>query len=147
MVGLGSVGLVLACGNNTTGETGTEIPGRGTSSGNNGEGGTSSGTTTSSGGPDCTNRPGKVSDTPACDTCAKAKCCEHIDACDNNDDCKAAQDCIAACDPSDQVCGLTCLLAHEEGTGILQKLASCTSSKCKAECPSASVDASDDGSF
>jgi hypothetical protein len=137
VVGLCSLGLVIACADSSSGESGNELPGRGTSSGD--EGGTSSsgGSSGTSGSTaDCTNH-APVSDTPACDTCAKAKCCDHIDKCDKNDDCKAAQDCIAACAEGDQFCGLTCLLSHEQGSEILQGLASCTSTKCKAECPSA----------
>lgn len=132
LVTFASIGLLLACGSDSkTGDPG-EIPGGRTSSSGGEEAGPSE---AAAPGLDCSGS-AAVSDTPACDTCAKAQCCDHIKKCEGSDDCTVMQECLAACDAADPTCGLTCILAHEEGSDILQGLASCTTARCKPECGS-----------
>jgi hypothetical protein len=89
----------------------------------------------------CTNVTFSVSDTPACDQCAKDKCCAEVLACSASADCKGLQDCIAPCASTDFQCILTCQSAHDKGSGLLQDLGSCAQSSCKAECPDNTPDA------
>lgn len=89
----------------------------------------------SSGNVDCTGLTDKVSDTPACDTCAKQKCCKEVMACENSSDCKALNACLAKCADTDQLCILTCSAAHDNGTALAQDVASCAQDKCASECP------------
>jgi hypothetical protein len=91
--------------------------------------------------PKCTDLAAKVSDRPACDKCAKEKCCSQIQACNESEDCKGLQDCLAPCAQEDLVCILTCQDAHGTGATKLQEVGSCATNKCKAECPSETPDA------
>jgi hypothetical protein len=84
---------------------------------------------------DCTKSASKVSETPACDTCAKQKCCAEIQACVASNDCLALQKCIEPCDQSDTFCIYECTLKHGKGAEKLQEVGSCAGLKCKAECP------------
>ena len=91
------------------------------------------------GDPSCANHE-KVDDRPACDQCARAKCCAQVLECDKTPDCQAMMKCLEDC-KDDLTCSLTCQIAHEKGGGILADLAACAQTKCEAECPSTSVDA------
>lgn len=95
----------------------------------------------SSTGPSCTGLALQVSDTPACDKCAKDKCCSEVIACNDSSDCKGLMSCIAKCGSSDLQCMLACQTAHDKGAGLLQDLGSCAGDKCQAECPSSDLDA------
>lgn len=108
--------------------------------------GADSGTTPTDSGPaapDCTSMPLKVSDKPACDTCAKAKCCAEVQTCDKSNDCKALQACLEPCANDDLVCVLTCQAAHPKGQDALQEVGSCALANCKVECPSETPDSGD----
>lgn len=104
----------------------------------------SSGTTTSSSGDptyDCSNRE-PVDDNPACDQCARSKCCEWITKCDGSPSCKAAQNCIAACDDGDIICVQGCAVTAGAGGTFLQEFGACVTNECKSECESSQPDAS-----
>lgn len=93
--------------------------------------------------PDCKSMTLKVSDKPACDTCAKDKCCAEVLACDKSNDCKALQACLEPCANDDLVCVLTCQAAHPKGQDALQEVGSCALANCKTECPSETPDSGD----
>jgi hypothetical protein len=95
----------------------------------------SSGSDASTGAPDCTKH-AKVDDRPACDQCAREKCCKELVACDDNAGCKATMDCLAACQPDDPTCGLTCSL-NDPGN-LLLAFGQCAKGKCGSECPDTS---------
>jgi hypothetical protein len=84
---------------------------------------------------DCTSH-APVDDRPACDQCARSKCCEWITKCDGSPSCKAAQDCIGACSADDFPCVLGCSATAGTGGTFLEELGACVSNSCKAECPS-----------
>lgn len=96
---------------------------------------------------DCSKRQGKVSDTPVCDTCAKAKCCSEITACDKDPSCSDIQKCLEACSPEDFTCGLVCQEIGGTGTTLLQAVGSCARRECKTECAAAEADAAFDSPF
>jgi hypothetical protein len=106
------------------------------SSGNDGESGSSSGTNAS-----CANH-AKVDDRPACDQCARSKCCDSVLECDNTGDCAAMMKCMDDCQ-GDFVCQYTCSTVHEKGASVLGELSSCAQAKCSTECPSTAPDAGD----
>ena len=100
------------------------------------EAGTSSGGTAS-----CATR-AKVDDRPACDQCVRAQCCKQVLACDDEPDCDALQKCADAC-AGDAFCQFGCRGTHESGASALDKVASCATAKCAAECPSSIPDGGD----
>lgn len=145
---LGVSGLVLAvgCSSSTKDESPTPFPQRssssgatdGGSSGSSGSSGTS-GTSGTSGAPaDCTNH-AKVDDRPACDQCARAKCCKEILACDQSSSCLALQDCLAACAPNDVFCQLSCS-GNDTAVNLLSDVGNCAKRNCPSECPSTASD-------
>ena len=89
----------------------------------------------------CANLSTKVSDRPACDKCAKDKCCSEIQACNASNDCAALQACLEPCAQTDTLCILTCQESHSKGGELLQEVGSCAQLKCKSECPSETPDA------
>jgi hypothetical protein len=89
----------------------------------------------------CDDSTTKVSDRPACDQCAKAKCCEEIHACEQSSACKALTVCIEACDEDDFVCLLTCQGSNPSGSALLSEIGYCAQAECNAECPSETPDA------
>ena len=89
----------------------------------------------------------KVSDRPACDTCAKKQCCTEISACNASNDCTALQMCLAPCAQTDSFCILSCLEAHAKGGELLQEVGSCAQLKCKTDCPSETPDGDLFGDF
>lgn len=96
--------------------------------------------TDSSTGYDCSNH-ASVDDRPACDQCARAKCCEWITKCDQSAQCKAVQNCLKDCANDDFVCILGCQTQGGSGAEYLQELGACAQNECKSECPSSGVDA------
>ena len=140
---VGVIGLVVApmvgtaCSSNDPKNGVIDLPGR-----TNGKDATSE-QVLGEGGPaaSCTDLPAKVSDRPACDKCAKEKCCAQIQTCNESEDCTALQSCLAPCAQSDIVCILTCQDAHGTGAAKLQEVGSCATNKCKVECPSETPDA------
>ena len=127
---------------NSPDRNGSTIPagdGGGSSSGASSSG-ASSGTTGDSGKPvpsaDCSKMTTKVDDRPACDTCAKQKCCTQIQACEASAACKAAQQCVAACASDDFFCVLQCSATGGSGAETLQAVGTCASQQCPNECPS-----------
>ena len=84
---------------------------------------------------DCSKTSVKVSDRPACETCAKSKCCKEIAACDESNDCKALIKCGDTCDPSDIFCAFECQTKYPTGTDRLREVGSCTELNCATECP------------
>ena len=82
-----------------------------------------------------------VGEPPACDQCAKSKCCDEVLACNNSSDCKALQACIAPCAQDDFVCIGTCSEAHSKGAALLQEVGSCAQTNCKTECQASEPDA------
>lgn len=106
---------------------------------------TSGGSTSGSGtNYDCSSH-APVDDDPACDQCARSKCCEWISKCDGSPSCKAAQDCIAACNPDDFTCVLSCSATAGSGGVFLEEFGACVSNNCKSECNTSQPDASFDG--
>jgi hypothetical protein len=95
----------------------------------------------------CDDSTTKVSDRPACDQCAKAKCCKEIDACDKSNACKVLADCIADCDADDFACVLTCQGANPSGAQLLTEIGYCAQAQCKTECPSEMPDSGDFDAF
>jgi hypothetical protein len=126
--------VAFGCGDSDSADSGTALPGRGTED---------AGSTKAS----CTSLALQVSDTPACDKCAKDKCCSEVLACDDSADCKGLQNCIAKCASNDFQCLLTCQAAHDKGSNLLQDLGSCASDQCKTECPDQTLDADIFGDF
>jgi hypothetical protein len=127
--------VAFGCGDSNKSDNPAPLPSRGDDAG---------GQTTTDGGsgnPSCTNVTLQVSDTPACDTCAKDKCCTEVLACDKSADCKGLQDCLSKCASTDFQCLLTCQSAHDKGSGLLQDLGSCAQLSCAAECPDQTPDA------
>lgn len=96
---------------------------------------------------DCSKRSGKVSDDPACDTCAKAKCCDEISKCDESADCAALEKCLDACADNDTVCVLSCQATHDKGASILQDVGACAQNECAKECPIQMPDGGGDAPF
>lgn len=135
--------LVIGCGDDDK-DGGTGLPPRNSGDKDGGQTNTSSsgGNTSSSGEPtyDCTNHE-QVSDTPSCDTCAKAKCCKQITVCDSSESCKAVQACVKACPEGDIFCVVGCDATGGTGAALFQEVGACASNNCKAECPSPEVDA------
>lgn len=91
--------------------------------------------------PTCTNLSLKVSERPACDTCAKEKCCDELLACNESATCKALQECIEQCASDDLPCVLTCQAANQSGSALLEAVGNCAMASCKAECPAEVPDA------
>lgn len=81
---------------------------------------------------------------PACDQCAKSKCCDKVLACADSDDCKALQECLAPCADDDIVCIQTCQILHDKGSDALLEVGSCVRARCASECPSSTPDAGPD---
>ena len=130
---------VFGCGNDSGGGGGSDLPTRGDTDSGKSTSSSSSGGTPDSGAV-CTNLALKTSDTPACDTCVKDKCCDQVIACDQSFDCKALQQCIAPCDPNDFACILTCQTAHDKGASILAEVGQCAQFRCGPQCPSETPD-------
>ena len=140
--------VVIGCGGDDK-DGGANLPPR--NSGKDAETNTSSSsgsTTSSSGDPsyDCSNH-AAVDDDPACDQCARSKCCEWITKCDGSPSCKAAQECIAACDDGDFICVQSCAVTAGAGGEFLQEFGACVSNSCKSECASSQPDAGFDSPF
>jgi hypothetical protein len=144
--------VVIGCGDDK-GDDGSGLPPR--TSGNKDAGSTSStSSSTSSGstdtdsgsGYDCSNH-ASVDDRPACDQCARAKCCEWITKCDQSAQCKAVQNCLKDCANDDFVCILGCQSQGGTGAEYLQELGACAQNECKSECPSSAPDGGFDGGF
>lgn len=139
--------IVIGCGDDNK-DGGANLPPR-NSGKDSGETNTSS-SGGSSGDPgtnyDCSNH-APVDDDPACDQCARSKCCEWISKCDGSPSCKAAQDCIAACNPDDFTCVLSCSATAGTGGVFLEELGACVSNNCKTECNASQPDASTDSPF
>lgn len=128
--------IVVGCGDDDK-NTGANLPPR--NSGKDAETNTStSGGSSGNTDPnyDCSNR-AAVDDDPACDQCARSKCCEWITKCDGSPSCKAAQECIAACDDGDIICVQSCAATGGTGAVFLQEFGACVSNECKTECQSA----------
>jgi hypothetical protein len=133
--------VVIGCGDDSK-DGGANLPPRNSGEKDGGQTNTSSsGTTSSSGEPtyDCTNHE-PVSDTPSCDTCAKAKCCKQITICDSSESCKAVQSCVKACPDDDLVCVFGCDATGGSGSDMFREVGACASNNCKAECPQPEVD-------
>ena len=130
--------LGSACSSSTPDTGGANLPGRNDADTNDGNVGPI--TDSSVAPPTCDKLTTKVSDRPACDTCAKAKCCSEITACNASNDCAALQQCLAPCAQTDTLCILTCQEAHPKGGDLLQEVGSCAQLKCKSECPSETPD-------
>lgn len=104
--------------------------------------GTSSGTTstaTDDQAGDCS-KAEKTDDRPACDTCAKSKCCKSVLAVQSNSDAKLLTKCLDTCGPlttlEGATCGLTCQESHPSGNTVFGDFSSCVQDKCGSECPS-----------
>ena len=128
--------LVIGCGDDDK-DSGTGLPPRNSGDKDGGQTNTSSsgGNTSSSGDPtyDCTNH-AAVDPNPACDQCARSKCCEQITQCDQTPSCKTAQDCLAACASDDFVCITGCSATGGKGGEILNEFGACLVNGCKSEC-------------
>ncbi len=132
-----SVAIGIAVGCSAPSPDGTSLSrGRGSSGGDSGgdPADTASSSGASGGSVSCTNHE-KVDDRPACDQCARAKCCAEIVECDKIPDCQALLTCIDDC-KGDVFCGLSCDNAHPKGSDALSGVAGCAQVKCAAECPS-----------
>ena len=139
-----SFGLVVAfgCGDSDK-DGGTGLPPRNSGDKDSGQTNTSSSGGTSSSGDvtyDCSNHE-PVSDTPACDQCAKAKCCKQILICDSSESCKAVQACVKACPDGDFFCIVGCDATGGTGSELFKDVGACAQNNCKSECPAAEVDA------
>ncbi len=142
--------VVIGCGDDK-GDDGSGLPPR--TSGNKDAGSTSSSSTSSGStdtdsgsGYDCSNH-ASVDDRPACDQCARSKCCEWITKCDQSAQCKAVQNCLKDCANDDFVCILGCQSQGGTGAEYLQELGACAQNECKSECPSSAPDGGFDGAF
>lgn len=139
--------IVIGCGDDKK-DDGSGLPPRTPTSKDGGDTSSSSGSTqTDSGGTyDCSNH-ASVDDRPACDQCARAKCCEWITKCDQSAQCKAVQNCLKDCANDDFVCILGCQSQGGTGAEYLQELGACAQNECKTECPSSAPDGGFDGAF
>lgn len=82
----------------------------------------------------------KTDDRPACDSCAKSKCCKSVLAVQANSDAKLLTQCLDKCGPlttlEGATCGLTCQESHPSGNSVFGDFSSCVQDKCANECPS-----------
>lgn len=152
LMGLNAAAMGLGCSSSKDEGPLSPFPSRGASSGSGDGGGSSSGGsssgssgTSSGGNADCTNH-SKVDDRPACDQCARAKCCNEIVACDQSANCKALQDCLAACAEGDLFCQLACS-GNEQAVNLLSAVGNCAKRNCPTECPSQEQDGGLDFDF
>jgi hypothetical protein len=140
-----SAAAIQACGSDSGDDDPSTLPGRQTKDG--GEPETSSGSSGTPAPPppppgsaDCSGLTDTVSDKPACDTCAKQKCCDAVQGCLSSSDCKALEKCLEPCADDDFACILGCQSAHDKGSAALEELGSCASDACESECGSAATD-------
>jgi hypothetical protein len=137
-----SITLLVAIGCSAPSPDGTTLN-RGRSSSSSGDDGDDEGEKTSSGGNTSCSSHAKVDDRPACDECARGKCCDEVLECDKTSDCAAMMKCFDDCQ-GDVFCQLTCSTVHEKGASVLNEFASCAQTKCGTECPSTTPDAGGD---
>jgi hypothetical protein len=141
--------VVIGCGDDSK-DGGANLPPRNSGKEDGGQTNTSTSGGSTSGDPgtnyDCTSH-APVDDDPACDQCARSKCCEWISKCDGSPSCKAAQDCIGACNSDDFTCVLGCSATAGTGGVFLEELGPCVSNGCKSECSASQPDAGFDSPF